>query len=208
MVWYRFPDEHHNKDGGYVDYLGEPERYSHFDPGLFSHLRSVVSNHRTVASLLPALGETISFDECVDFREIPRCRRRVWRNDWFSRARDRISDCDLVFADPDNGIVDDADRRKGCAKFGKQIPLGEVRALSEGRSAIIYHHNTRRRGGHDAEVDDWLRQFDVPGIAVRAPARSPRTFFALNPDPEIRERVCVFCDRWKTLPVRLHRSVL
>lgn len=75
---------------------------------------------------------------------------------------DDLHGCDLVFADPDNGMTDDDLRRQGRAKFGKQIPLSEVLRLSEGRSAVIYHHNTRRAGGHDAEIDHWMSVIGAP----------------------------------------------
>jgi hypothetical protein len=80
----------------------------------------------------------------------------------------------------------------------------EAKALADGRCAVVYHHNTRRRGGHDAEVDYWLAQFDVHAIAVRATAYSPRTFFILNPTPKIEERVHDFCIKWRAIKVRIH----
>lgn len=204
VIWYRYPNEAHNKDGRHVSYLEEPDRYSHLDRPLFDHLRELVVRTRTIDSLLPALGPANSFDESIDLSKVPPRERRQWRDAWLSRALDELSGCDVVFADPDNGIVDDSDWRKGQGKFGKQIPLEEVRAISKGRCAIIYHHNTRRAGGHDAEVDYWMDQFGSSSIAVRATAYSPRTFFVLNPDAEIEERVKAFCLRWQELRVRLH----
>ncbi len=208
VIWYRFPDEDHNKDGRHIEYLNNPARYSLLDRELFEHLKRTVVGARTIASLLPVLGAAHSFDECIDVKSVAVRQRRAWREEWLSRALDCVFHCDLVFADPDNGIVDDADWRKGRAKFGKQIPLGEVRALSKGRCAIIYHHNSRRAGGHDSEVDHWLEQFGTPSIAVRARAYSARTFFILNPDAEIEERVRSFCARWQDLRVSLHQVTL
>lgn len=204
VIWYRFPDEDHNKDGRHVSYLEQSDRYSQLDRELFDHLGQLVAKRRAIKSLLPALGDVNSFDEKIDLASMPPRERREWRNAWFSRALEEVSDCDIVFADPDNGIVDDADWRKGQPRFGKQIPLAEVHAIAQGRCAIIYHHNTRRAGGHDAEVDHWLEQIGIPGIAVRATAYSPRTFFILNPHPIVAERVRTFCVQWQDLRVRLH----
>ena len=119
---------------------------------------------------------------------------------------DQLSSCDLVFADPDKGMIEDADWRKGRAKFGKQMPLAEVQGLARNRCAVIYHHNTRRRGGHEAEVDHWLSQIGLPGLAVRATAYSPRTFFVLNPSEAIEKIVNEFCQQWAELKVRLHKG--
>ncbi len=207
VAWYRFPDESHNGNGRHISYLDKPEQYSSLDPDLFDHLGRVTKDTRTVSSLLPMLGNATCFDEGLDISTVPPRQRRSWRKAWFSRALDQLSECDLVFADPDNGIVDDSDERKGSLKFGKQIPLAEVRALARGRCAVIYHHNTRRQGGHDAEVEHWLKEIGLPGLAIRATAYSPRTFFVLNPDEHIAETISAFCERWKGLRVRLHQSV-
>lgn len=206
VAWYRFPNEFHNNDGRHITYLEQPDQYAPFDPMLFRHFRNIVRDERTIQSLLPMLGEAICFDEALDLASIPAHQRRDWRSGWFKRATEKLSDCDIVFADPDNGIVDEANRRKGLKAFGKHIPLGEVKALAEGRCAIVYHHNTRRPGGHDVEVNHWLNEIKMPSIAVRATAFSPRTFFIVNPSKEITLHVSEFCKKWKSLRVRLHTT--
>jgi hypothetical protein len=204
VAWYRFPDESHNADGRHISYLNRQEEYEGLDPELFHHLRDIVSRERSIASLLPVLKDAASADYSLAVTGIPAKARRAWRQDWFSNVLDQLSACDLVFANPDNGIIDDQDKRKGAAKFGKQMPLQEVQALASGRCAVIYHHNTRRKGGHDAEVDFWLEEFGLPGFAVRAARYSPRTFFVLNPDEEIRKRAKDFCAQWAGMRVWLH----
>ena len=204
VAWYRYRDENHNGDGRHITYLDEPDRYEHLDPSLFRHLRNITRDERSITSLLPVLDGAMSSDEIVDSSPIPPRERRAWRTVWFKRVMDNLSPCDLVFADPDNGIIDDSDWRRGRAKFGKKMSLSEVQAQARGRCAVIYHHNTRRRGGHDAEVDHWLAEIGMPGMAVRATAYSPRTFFVLNPDEQIEERVRAFCQRWAGLRVRMH----
>lgn len=204
IAWYRFPNEGGNGDGRHIGYLDRPEKYEQFDPELFYHLKSVVLRERSIASLLPVLPIYASSDDSLDVSGIPARSRREWRRKWFSSVLDQLSDCDLVFADPDNGITDDQDARKGAARFGKQIPLQEVRALAAGRCSVIYHHNTRRPGGHDAEVEFWLEEIGLPGIAVRAARYSPRTFFILNPDDEVRARAESFCARWAGMKMWLH----
>lgn len=82
----------------------------------------------------------------------------------------------------------------------------EALRLSEGRAAVIYHHNTRRAGGHDAEVDYWMSVIGTPCLAVRARAYNCRTFFIVNPDTRMEDDVGRFCDRWSILKVSLHTS--
>lgn len=204
VVWYRVPDEAGNNDGGKIEYLEKPECFRSADPELFDHLKGVVcGGKKAIESLFPMVPGAISYVECVTTTD-PQANRREWRKKWFARVLEHLSGCDIVFADPDNGIVDDEDKRKGKKDFCKQIPLEEVRALARDRCAIIYHHNTRAKGGHDREVDRWLGRLGMPAIAVRAPAYSPRTFFVINPDSEITERVRAFSEKWKGIGVYVH----
>lgn len=205
VVWYRVPDEANNNDGGKIGYLEKPERFRYADPELFDHLKGVVfGGRREIKSLLLMLPGAIPYDECVTTAGRPAIRRE-WRKKWFASVLEHLSGCDLVFADPDNGIVDDEDERKGKMDFCKQIPLEEVRALARDRCAIIYHHNTRAKGGNDREIDRWLDHLGMPAIAVRARAYNARTFFVINPDSEITERVCAFCGKWEEIRVHMHK---
>jgi len=107
IAWYRYPDENHNEDGRHITYLDKTDRFQHLDPTLFSHLRNVVKEARSISSLLPVLDGAVSFDETVDSSIIVPRKRRDCRAAWFKRAMEQLSTCDLVFADPDNGIIDD-----------------------------------------------------------------------------------------------------
>ena len=51
-----------------------------------------------------------------------------------------------------------------------------------------------------------MDEIGLPGLAIKAKAYSLRTFFVLNPDPEVEERVRSFSDGWKDLRVCLHIS--
>ena len=207
IAWYLHPDEGHNADGRHISYLSSPERWRHLDPELFDALTGIVAGKRSVAALEQCFdSSTIFASEPITTGNLPARDRCSARSAWFERTLNVLRASDFVFADPDNGLVtDEEDRRKG-RNFGKQLPLSEAIALSAGRTAVIYHHNSRFKGGHDAEVNHWLRLIDCPAIAVRAAAYSCRTFFIINPDKMIVERARDFCERWKHHKVRLHRS--
>ena len=205
VAWYRYPDEGHNGDGRHIGYLQDrDQKLARLDPELFEHLNGVVRTARSIRSLLPVLGDARSSDEALDVTKVPVPKRRSWRASWFDRLMGDLDRCDLVFADPDNGLTDDDDRRKGRATFGKSLPISEALRLSQGRAAVIYHHNTRRAGGHDAEVDHWMSVLGAPCLAVRARAYNCRTFFIVNPDPRMEDDVRRFCDQWSILKVSLH----
>ncbi|MDW6022713.1 hypothetical protein SAZ10_13200 [Mesorhizobium sp. BAC0120] len=207
IAWYLYPDEGHNADGKHTSYLQAPQRWRHLDPELFDALAPVVANGRSVRDLEATGAIDGRFSrELLTTSSIHWQSRASWRTDWFSRVVTDLRDADIVFADPDNGLVDDNPRRRSKKVFGKQMPLTEATALADGRTAVIYHHNTRRAGGHDAEVDYWIDQLGEGTIAVRATAYSCRTFFVLNADEVIAQRAASFCYRWANHSVRLHRQ--
>lgn len=205
IAWYLYPDEGHNTDGRHIGYLSLPDRWRRLDPELFDALRTVVSATRSVRALQQTglIGDLFHGTPLTS-AELPWQQRSVWRQDWFQDVVAYMTDADIVFADPDNGLVDDDLNRRTKARFGKSITLSEAKTLATDRTAIIYHHNTRRPGGHDLEVEYWLSQFDDGAFAIRANAYSCRTFFVLNPDNQIFEGAQEFCYKWSERGVRLH----
>lgn len=204
LAWYRYPDEGHNADGNHTAYLDRPEVWRGLDPALFDALGQVVSTGRSIAALeREAIAAEASHRHPLDTSEIASADRPGWRSGWFQGVLGDMAGQEIVFADPDNGLVDDDPKRRRVKTFGKSIPLEEARSLAEGRVAVIYHHNTRRKGGHTAEVSHWLEQFGSGAMAVRANAWSCRTFFILNPDEEIRQRAAAFARDWRDHRVSL-----
>jgi hypothetical protein len=209
VAWYLHPDQHHNDDGKHVAYLKDTQNWKHLDPDLFDALDSIVNvkNSRSVQALQSCgVIKARYSDEELKSGQIAAMERSGWRKVWFECVCNSLAPCDLIFADPDNGLPDDKEAHRTKKYFSKRIPLSEVHALSSGRTAIIYHHNTRYKGGHDMEVDYWCGQIRRPVMAIRANAYSCRTFFIVNPDTVIAERVKSFCERWSGHNVRLHRD--
>lgn len=208
VAWYLHPDEGGNNDGRHVAYLEDSKKWRGIDSELFDALKMMVDgNKRSIASIIasgviPAQSHTVRMVPPQDWRE-----RATWRENWFLELVRRMDGADLVFADPDNGLVDDERRRLGKKTHCKSITLSEARMLAEGRTAIIYHHNTRRKGGHDVEVDYWLDQLALPAFAIRATMYSCRTFFVLNPTQELQHRAQQFCQRWPENKVRVHSNL-
>lgn len=206
IAWYIYPDEKHNADGRHIAYLSDPVTWRHLDPSLFDLLEEVVRSGRSVAALKLAFTPKTLFADEILPSGLKVSEREDARKHWFHNTVDHLTGCDLVFADPDNGLVADELWRWRASSFGKQMPLSEARVLAADRCAVVYHHNSRFKGGHDAEVNHWMEAVGMPAIAVRATAYSCRTFFILNPDQEIRERAEEFCQRWAGYKVRLHES--
>ncbi len=199
IAWYLYPDENHNNDGGHTDYLRQPDRWRVLDPLLFDALAGVVgSGQRTVSALEHAalLPGAVYAGDLLEWPGHAFRARAEWRSRWFEAQLNRLTCCDLVFADPDNGLCETERFRPGRRKDWKRISLDEVTRLCAGRTGIIYHHNTRRAGGHGEEVRHWLAEIGGDTLALRWRSRSPRTFFVVNPTKPVRDRAMQFSDRW------------
>lgn len=205
VAWYLHPNEAHNTDGRHITYLSQPTHWRHFDPELFDGLHDLVLNARSVAEVERSglLTATYHGEPILAARQ-ERHNHQIHRTGWFARLRQTLKTCDIIFADPDNGLVDDAPERLRLRQHAKQISLREALALAVDRPAVIYHHNTRFKGGHDREVDHWLTHLGGRALAIRATAFSCRTFFIVNPDEETQRRAEEFCARWAAAKVRLH----
>lgn len=178
VAWYLHPDEKHNDDGMRIEYLCRPEVWRHLDCRLFDTLEDIINQwqigvgQRTVAEvqnrdLLPG---AVFVDELLylDLRAPDWCQpggwesnrlaqvKRDWRAGWFERVMAQLDGCDIVYADPDNGLYPDNRYRATSQKHWKRLPLSEARQIAEERTAILYHHNTRFPGGNRAEIRHWL----------------------------------------------------
>jgi hypothetical protein len=191
VAWYLHPDENQKGDGKHIEYLKRPEVWRHLDPVLFDMLSDVMNTHRSVSELerKGVLNATFVSDPVLG-PSLKASQRDQARRLWFSEICDKLASCDVVFADPDNGLIDDASQRRRQKMFAKSVPLSEVLTLAKERTAIIYHHNTRRSGGHVREISHWLRLLGNDSFAIRSRKFSGRTFFVLNPNA-VLERVAL-----------------
>jgi hypothetical protein len=205
VAWYLYPDEGHNDDGKHIAYLQNAPHWRHLDPTLFDHLSNIVNSGRSVAEIERRCGlKAVFSNEVLNQQKLHSRLRSDARADWFVRVRQQLLDCELVFADPDNGLTDDEPARRRKPRFGKSLPIAEAVALAAGRSALIYHHNSRFKGGHDREVDHWLSKLGENSLAIRANAYSCRTFFLVNPTRLLVDRARGFCETWGNHRVRLY----
>lgn len=199
VAWYLYPDESHNADGKHVRYLEEPGTWRDLDPVAFEHMGVLVQQGLRCVAAVEASGvlpDAVFASERLDCASRSASEREAWRREWFERVQARLTEAEVVFADPDNGLYPDDGYRWGRVKHWKSIPLSEVAALADGRCAVIYHHNTRRKGGHEAEIRHWLGLMPGPAVALRVRAYSPRTYFIVNPTPDIEARARAFAEAW------------
>lgn len=209
VAWYLNPASGPEGDGRHTAYLERPETWRALDPELFDTMKTIVDGGtRSVRAVEESgvLSDAVFASRHLDVTALQVTCREHWRQQWFEEVERQLRACRLVFADPDNGLVGDERFKPGRRESTKRIPLFEVNALAQGRTAVIYHHNSRAKGGHIQEALLWMDE--VPGclLAWYWQRWSNRTFFVINPDREIEERLSDFAERWKKCGQLLHRA--
>lgn len=186
--------ESKNGDGKHTKYFDNHPSISKVDEELFNGLRTLVSkNNRTVLALQDTnlIGSTFN-NELLEKRHLSIHERANWFEDVISSLKHST----LIFADPDNGLTE-GQTSNGMIS-SKHITIDEVNLMtSNGRPAVLYHHNTRYKDGHECEVNDWINKLGTGTIAVRANAYSARTFFIKNATEDIRSKVEEFVNMWR-----------
>lgn len=138
ICWMRSAPDGRN-DGNKISYLSQPERYQAHDPALFQALSQSVQQGRRALSefeqsgLLPAsqyFGAPVPLD-------------RAARAEYWQQAQAQLSDCDLVFFDPDNGLAI-ASVARGARQSDKYLWLDEAEPFfTQGQRLLLFQHFPR-----------------------------------------------------------------
>jgi hypothetical protein len=156
-------------------------------------------NVQMLEALLPA-GTSFSRDPIpCDGR--PPNLRPAERRRWFETMSGCLEHADLLFLDPDNGIAA-AGTKPTQRSAGKSVSIAEITALRRpGRNIIIYHHQTRRRGGHVQELSHLAATLEAASLpvagALRAKPWSPRAFIFIDANPALVARAEAIATAWK-----------
>jgi hypothetical protein len=202
VIWYRFPDESHNNDGSHVDYVNKSS-FLGCDKYLCERLSTVLSGKRSVASLEEARllpSSTVYFSELLDFHlkyssqnNRDKEEREVRRKDWLKRAIQSVSDCNVIFVDPDNGLQIASCPKINQMRSGKFAYYPEIMELAKGKEVcVIYHHlnHHKKHGTHESQIRiraGELREQIKPTrkvFALRYRPYSPRAYFILTSKSE------------------------
>lgn len=116
------------------------------------------------------------------------------RRKWHERSLEALFGADLVFLDPDNGLLVKS-VKKAAARSVKYAFYEEVRDhLERGQSVLIYNHRSRKKESvyfHDI----FLTLHDFTGVpaedimAITFPRRSVRDYLAVPASQEHRGRI-------------------
>ena len=194
--WYRTPDEDHNEDGRFTQYAHDSS-YRGCDPQLWASLARILdANQRRVESLeTPDILDAVFFNERLDFRNVPFREREEKRAEWHRRALAALNGCELVFVDPDNGLmVPSARRSKKANKY--VLPEELFDYYQQGASVIYYQHKARCRDGFYKDQHNKLlrdeRVQGAEGLGLKFIRTSLRYYwFLLRPEHAETVRQCV-----------------
>jgi hypothetical protein len=142
--WYLVPDEDHNNDGRHISYL-KKDSFCSCDGFLWRQLGKIVdSGIRRVSALeesdiLPATY----YSRPLDFSGVEKSSRDALRWEWHCLAVEKLRGCDVIFVDPDNGLI--VPSAVGTPKSNKFVlPQELVEYYRSGASVVYYQHKARR----------------------------------------------------------------
>jgi hypothetical protein len=140
VVWMLTSDDG-GTDGRKIEYLDDPARWRGLDPALFDflHSRVVAERRRDVACL-----EGADLFGGARFVRDPVPEERVERSAWLSRALDTVDRCDVVFFDPDNGLVGRSESLGRRPSVRHLFWHEALLAYERGHSLMIYQHFPRK----------------------------------------------------------------
>jgi len=215
VVWYLVPDEEGTGDGGHLWWLRQDvptiRRFMPCDPELYHILLRMVlrDGDRSVRAVRErgVLPEgTVFYEERLSFAGMPGIgraaveRRLEHRKAWAWDALATTRGCDLVFADPDNGLEPRAGMPRQRLTGPKYAYFDELAPyLDRGQSLVVYHH-LHRSLVHERQVRDRLSQVEErlgPAFALRYRPGSGQVLFVVPADAHrdiLRERAARFAE--------------
>lgn len=147
--WYLVPDENHNDDGKHIGYLSDP-KFTGCDDKLLASLKGIIGAKRSIAAIegLNLISDARYYSELLS--------APAMRAEWHSRAMQCFESCDIVFLDPDNGVL--------VKSVGKASPKSIKYVLREeiidyyaaGKSVVFYNHRSREQEPVYLKRFDWL----------------------------------------------------
>ncbi|GAX87645.1 conserved hypothetical protein [Lebetimonas natsushimae] len=208
IIWYLYPNEGHNNDGKFRNY----EKFELQDKEIVE-IMSYFSKHKESERSVQELEKILInngfdltfFSNCIEcnckclFSNVN--ERLEYRKSWFDKALNKMKNCNIVFADPDNGI-----EVKSCplgdVKSGKYIYFDEISKLLKNHKTVVIYQHFERSKTHRVLVDEKVKKlYEKIGnnfnfYAVKFKKVSPRAYFILSKE-NLENKIREFCDEFK-----------
>lgn len=209
--WYLTPDETHNGDGRHIDYL-KNNTFRTCDEQLGSVLGQIVAAGKRRVSELerPNILKAAFYSQMLDFTGMNKTDRQLFRWEWHTSAMDKLRTCDIIFVDPDNGLI--VPSAEGTPKSNKFVlPFELYEYYCTGASVIYYQHKARRPDAFYVEQNNQLIKTgefpDAKSLGLKFRTTSQRYYFFLL-QPSHAETVMHCVEQMKRSPWNNHFEVL
>ena len=151
--WYLTPDDGSN-DGKFTKYL-QDDSMRKYDPAVYDVLQKIGSKPgKSVRDVMTSglLPEAVFYDRELSPSGGPKERAEA-RKAWFEESKKVLADADLIFMDPDNGLLETGDASKpGAEKY--ILPEEVEEYFRSGKNVVYYCHKGRRSlGAWDSYVN-------------------------------------------------------
>ena len=200
VVWYRNEDAKGGpNEGQNVGYLFDPQNapaYSDLDPELYACLKEIVYIRRNVDEIEASnilgenKGEVIFHEQFVP-------NKQNERENWFKNALDCVTGKDVVFLDPDTGILPKSYQEK--RKYICPSEVKRIMNLDRRPTIIAYQHYGRDQKGREGQVNRWRDLVDGMQEHHRILGTSQRAFIILpagDHSKRIDDRLRELTQRW------------
>ena len=162
--WYLTDDDNSN-DGKFKNYLQKDE-FRKYDPFVYDRLKQIIeSGNSTVESIQNSdiLPSASFFADSLSITGTP--KERAWeRNEWLWNSIRALQRSNLVFLDPDNGLLTKDDPSiKGAEKY--VLPNEVKRYWNANFNVVYYCHRGRRT---DEQWQEYMRVMrkTMPGTRI------------------------------------------
>lgn len=150
VIWYLTVHQEFNGDGRRRAHMLR-EGWDGLDSELLDKMQAIEAGLRSQSDLHLSLiersdilpGNTVFFSEPLPDAIGPPLGRLRERTSWFTRGKEAVAGCELIFLDPDNGLeVRSVSSSSRLA--GKYVTVAEIASLlSTGASVVFYQHCDR-----------------------------------------------------------------
>ena len=153
LNWYLVADEAHNKDGKHIGYLTD-SKFDGCDDQLRELLCSVANGDRNVSMLEKQnlINNATYFSEPLS----PPATSHFSRSDWHNRAMEKLHSADIIFLDPDNGVLVNSVSPNSNKSIKYAMRDEIIDYYYAGHSVIFYNHRCRENEVKYLKRFEWM----------------------------------------------------
>lgn len=136
------PEEHINADGKHIRYFNDVV-FKGCDDELLKSLYTITNGTRSIAALENAdlIPNAIYYGEILK----PGSDKNFIRSMWYRKSLEKLLECDIIFCDPDNGLIVKSVSQKSLKSDKYIIPDELFSYYQAGKSLVFYNHRSREQ---------------------------------------------------------------